>query len=300
MQRLINFELYILHYKFIFVYKRILHTLFQWNADQACEHILALYDRKGFCIVDYLYFANIYGKKLFDQYQSSYHLADFQNALLEEYKQKDMSQVRKLYQDAILDADVVLPDGIALQLFYFLSERKRLKNLNGTDFAPCFLQYLGKKYGYDKVRLILYGTYPHLLDKTRKFLEKQWYQVVYAQDGYINLDRNQVEKVLLKKDWTVDVLLVARSTPVYPIQEIRSYANKKKIQQHNLLVMNQWGTFDFWVGDQKRPPMLFRRLKLERLRRLLSDPKRNYKKVMDSLGILPYIFSYLLLKKSAR
>lgn len=93
---------------------------------------------------------------------------------------------------------------------------------------------------------------------------------------------------------------MARSTPVYPIQEIWSYANKDVLKKHKLLVMNQAGTFDWWVGEQKRPPKLVRHLRLERLFRLISDPKRNYKKVLDSLGIVHYIFSYLLLKKGVR
>ena len=98
----------------------------------------------------------------------------------------------------------------------------------------------------------------------------------------------------------INVLLVARATPVYPIQEIWSEANKKNIQKYRLLVMNQAGTFDFWAGEQNRAPKLVQQLRLERLWRLISDPKRNYKKVLASLGILHYIFSYLLLKKRTR
>ena len=115
------------------------------------------------------------------------------------------------------------------------------------------------------------------------------------------MDRDQVEKALPQEDdGKINVLLVARSTPVYPIQEIWAQANKQTIKKYKLLVMNQAGTFDWRVGEQKRPPMIVRQLRLERLWRLISDPKRNYKKVLDSLGILHYIFSYLLLKKRSR
>jgi UDP-N-acetyl-D-mannosaminuronic acid transferase (WecB/TagA/CpsF family) len=145
----------------------------------------------------------------------------------------------------------------------------------------------------------LYGTYPDLLAKTKVFLEKKWYQVVYAQDGYTNLDWNQVEKSLPHQEGTINVLLVARVTPIYPIQDIRSYANKEQIKKYHLLTMNQWWTFDWRVGKQKRPPRIIIYLRLERLRRLISDPKRNYKKVLDSLGIFRYIFYYLLLKKGS-
>ncbi len=286
--------------RFIFsltaVYKHILHTLFQWTSDQACAHILDVYDKRGFCIVDYLYFANIAGKKLFQTHALWYPTEDFRDALLTEYKSMNIHGIYKVYQDAILDADVVLPDGIALQIFYYLAHKKRLHNLNGTDFCPYFLSYV-QEYRWERnMNVILYGTYPHLLEKTKQLLLKQWYNVIYAQDGYTNLDRENVELAMKWRDKDINILLIARSTPDYPIQEIRSFANKKSIRDYWLIVLNQWGTFDFWVGEQKRPPKFIRTLRLEWLRRLVSDPKRNMKKVRQSLALFTYIFSYLLLK----
>lgn len=112
------------------MYKQILNILFQGDSDQACKHILDLYDRKGFCIVDYLYFANIAGKKLFDEHHIAYPIEDFNEALLADYKNMNIHGIYATYQQAILDADVVLMDGIALQIFYFLAKKKRLENLN--------------------------------------------------------------------------------------------------------------------------------------------------------------------------
>lgn len=279
------------------MYTQILNTLFQGNKDKACEHILDLYTKRGFCIVDYLYFANIAGKKLFDSHHITYPLENFHQALLPDYKHLDIQGIYNLYQQAILDADVVLMDGIALQIFHYLAKRKRLDNLNGTDFCPYFLSYIKNNHSNKTIHIILYGTYPHLLEKTKKYLFHQWYTVIYAQDGYTNLDWDVVDDVLKNKHDAINILLVARSTPDYPIQEIWTLANKDIIRNHWLIVMNQWGTFDFWVGEQKRAPKLIRIIKLERLRRLVSDPKRNIKKVMSSLALFTYIFSYLILKK---
>ncbi len=279
------------------MYKKILNTLFQWTADQACEHILGLYDRKGFCIVDYLYFANVSGKKLFDVHHTSYPTKAFQEALLTDYKSMDIPSIHATYQQAIIDADVVLIDGIALQLFYYLAKKKRLPNLNGTDFCPYFLSYAKSHMSDRNVNVILYGTYPHLLEKTKDYLLKQWYNVIYAQDWYTNLDRENVNLAMKGRDGDINILLNARTTPIYPIQEIRSLANKNKIKEYWLIVLNQWGTFDFWVGAQTRPPKFIRKIRLERLRRLISDPKRNMKKVLSTLALFTYIFVYLLLKK---
>ncbi len=279
------------------MYTKILSTLFEGERDQACKRILWLYAQQGFCVVDYLYFANITAKKLFTTYTDSYPVQPFAQALLSDYKTADIASVYALYQTAILDADIVLMDGIALQLFYFLAKKKWLANLNGTDFCPYFLAYITRKYPDQHMNIILYGTYPHLLNKTAQLLSEQWYNVIYAQDGYTNLDWNHVATALQWKEQDINILLNARSTPVYPIQEIWTLANKDQIARYWLIVMNQWGTFDFWVGEQKRAPKLVRSLKLERLWRLISDPKRNFKKVWSTLGLFGYIFFYLILKK---
>jgi len=93
--------------------------------------------------------------------------------LLPDYKNINIQGIYKIYQHAILDADVVLMDGIALQLFYYLAKKKRLPNLNGTDFCPYFLSYTKKKYSDRGVNIILYGTYPHLLERTKHYLLNQ-------------------------------------------------------------------------------------------------------------------------------
>ena len=279
------------------MYKQILSTIFQWNADQACKHILELYDKNGFCIVDYLYFANVAGKQMFTSHHSLYPVVNFNETLLADYKNMDIHGIYALYQEAILDSDFVLMDGIWLQVFYYLAKKKRLQNINGTDFCPYFLSYIKKKITDRGMNIILYGTYPHLLEKTKQFLMKQWYTIVYAQDGYTNLNWENVNLALKWKTNDINILLVARSTPDYPIQEIWTLANKDKISHYGLIVMNQAWTFDFWVGEQKRAPKPVRILKLEWLRRLISDPKRNIKKVVSTLAIFKYVLSYLILKK---
>lgn len=281
----------------MYMYKKVLTTLFQWNADDACKHILDVQQRKGFCVVDYLYFANVSGKKLFMNHALWYPIEDFSEALLADYTSMNIHGIYTLYQDAILTADLVLMDGIAFQLFYFLAKRKWLPNLNWTDFCPYFLKYIKEQQSDKKMNIILYWTHPHLLEKTKIFLHTKWYNVIYAQDGYTNLDWENVTLALKWKQQDINVLLVARTTPEYPIQEIWTLANTQKIKTHKLIVMNQWGTFDFWVGAQKRAPKFIRCIKLEWLWRLIITPKRQIKKTLDSLAIFKYIFVYLILKK---
>ncbi|MEI7920054.1 MAG: WecB/TagA/CpsF family glycosyltransferase [bacterium] len=93
--------------------------------------------------------------------------------MLADYRTNSLKNIYASYQHAILDADVVLPDGIALQIFNALATKKWLNNLNGTDFCPYFLSYLKKKYHQKPIDIILYGTHPHLLEKTQQLLTHQ-------------------------------------------------------------------------------------------------------------------------------
>lgn len=269
----------------------ILKKIFTGGSDQAISKILEIYSQKGFCVVDYLYFAPIGSQRLFDAQEENITIEQFKDRLLPDYKNIDIHAIRWAYKKAIQNADIILPDGIALQIFYFLGYHKRLYNLNGTDFCPKFLKHANQ---HKKINLILYGTYPDLLEQTKIYLEKKWYTVSYAQDGYSNLDWQKLEKTLHPD--VINILLVARSHIIYPVQEIRTYANQDMIKKHKLIVLNQWGTFDWWVGNQKRAPECIRWLRLEWLWRVISDPQRNIKKIWYTLYFFKYIFYYLLLK----
>lgn len=74
--------------------------------------------------MDYLYFATIASNKLFDEHHTKTSPEQFREALLADYKSMNIETVHTIYQQAILDADVVLPDGIALQCFYGLATKK--------------------------------------------------------------------------------------------------------------------------------------------------------------------------------
>ncbi len=285
--------------------KSILAKLFTGNKTEAYEHIIKEYHRKWWAIVNYLYFANITGKHLFDEYLWTVDKPVFQEALKDDYKILSSSIIAPAYKKALLESDILLPDGIALQLFYWIAwklkklntHKKRLENLNGTDFWLFFIDWLQSEKGKDNVELYLYGTYPGILEKTKTFLQERWFNIAYAQDGFTNFDWEQVKEIRKKNKKSYAILFVARTTPEYPIQELRSWSNQEKIKENKLLVCNQWWTFDFWAWVQKRAPKLWRTYKIEWLWRLITDPKRNYKKVIDSILIIKYIFSYLLLKK---
>ena len=267
--------------------KSILQKFSTTDAQETADNIVNVYSNQWHCVVNFIYFSQIVSQHVFSA------------------TNKKRTEKEKEYRKLILKADFLLPDWIALQIFYYLavlfrrveSDRKRLPNLNWTDFTPYFLNDLKQKFWNQRINILLYWSTPKVVEKVKENLTLKWYNVIYIQDWFSEFDWEKAEEALNEYVDTINVLLVARSTPKIPLQELRTSRNYQKIQDNKLLVMNVWWLFDFIAWVQKRAPKLFRTLKLEWLRRLCSQPKRNIKKVLNSLMIFPYIFRYLILKK---
>ena len=111
--------------------QKILEKIFIGDSYKACEQILETYNKQGYCILNYLYFANVVSKQLLKEHHKSWiDLNVFKNLLLSGYKKIALDKIYNIYRKAILTSDFLLPDGIALQIFYYIAKRKRLENLN--------------------------------------------------------------------------------------------------------------------------------------------------------------------------
>ncbi len=280
--------------------EEILKKIYPKTKNKAVDDILKTYEKNWFVVSNFLYFAIINVQKLFKfNKQSNWNF-------------KKTTRQRE-YKKAIIKWDFLFPDGIALQIFYRLAnsrfdlETKSLSNLNGTDFLPFFLDEIKKRYGSQKICIFLHWAKPDIIPYTKKYLEYKWFNVVYTQDWYSELDWSSLNKKREEYQDTIDILLVARSTPDNPIQELWTTKNRSKIRENKVIVFTVWWLFDFWAAEvvwkwkknwiQKRAPKLIRKIKLERFWRLITDPKRNFKKVKNSFALFPYVFKYLLLKK---
>ncbi len=271
----------------------VLKKLYRQDKEKLVQDILHDYEHQGAVTVNFLYFSLIVAHKLFSD-------------------SSNVTNIQKKYKKALVKADYLLPDGIALQIFCFFAylvsriskkisndvmSTKWLANLNGTDFVPYFLDYIKKKNWPQSLCVSVYGTTDAYLAKATEKLQGQGYNVVYKQNGFSDFDWDALQDALSEYHDTLNILLVGMSTPTNPIQELWAANNYAKIKNNRLIVMNVWWLLDFLAGAQKRAPLWIRKVKCEWLYRLFTDPKRNIKKVRNSLCIFSYIFRYLLLKK---
>lgn len=82
--------------------KQILTKLYTDTASQLVDDILDTYEEQDFCIVNFLYFANIVSQEVFSE-------------------NKEKTEKQREYKKILLKADFLLPDGIAVQIFYFFA-----------------------------------------------------------------------------------------------------------------------------------------------------------------------------------
>lgn len=236
---------------------KILQKLYTQDQETLFSDIISTYQKQWYCTVNYLYFAVMIMNNLFDE-----------------------GKENKLFQSMVMDGDFLLPDGIALQCIYRKNFWKQLPNLNWTDFAPFFLNKL--KEQWIKFNLILYWGLKSYKDKVLDYiktnfdLQPQIYIDWYSQFDFSLLDKHK---------WQNNIILLWLGQKVWVWVE----ENMDKIKEYNLLVFNQWGTFDFWGWYEKRAPKILRTLKAEWIRRLLVNPKKNFQKFMISLKFFRYI-----------
>jgi len=241
----------------------IFEKIYKFDKKQALKDIIKRYKEQWFWVVNYLYFANlvsnwiISGKNINKEYFSSLEIWDF-----------------------------LLPDWIALQLYYKKYFWFDLSNLNWTDFADYFLENLKD----EEYNLISYWAKKEVIENASKNIEQKYgIKVAYFQDGYSEFDFEKLENL---PKWKINIFFIWLWTPK---QEIWIKDNLENIKKYNLLAFSQWWTFDFWAWNEKRAPKIFISLKLEWLWRFITNPKKNFKKVWYSF----YLFYFLGFKKKS-
>ena len=268
----------------------ILEKVFNGSKNDASQKIADIYKKQGYAIVSFLYFANAMKHRLFEHTDNKKSLN---------------------YKDAMLASDFILPDGIALELFYYVASwfskklvKQKPKNLNGTDFIPYFLKRLIKQT--KDIHMGIFTTYDPVINKTLKEIEraKSNFKVTYGIDivytyaqNYRDLNKNKAfkfdeyETSLKKANSKWNILLMCTGTPT---QELRVEQNRSFIEKNKILVFNAGGFVDFLSGFETRAPKRVVKAKvLETFRRIINNPQKNLKKFLVMFGIVRFLLKKL-------
>ncbi len=232
-------------------------------------------------MVNFLYFANGAKQRLFEWTP-------------EEWQKK--------YADALAQSsDFLLADGIALQLFCKWFVGSYPPNLNGTDLNPYLFDCLVKEHS---VSVYLYQCYDPPKGKTVAFLQKgievlenrfPWLRVVRADQCLFrekgnNFDWKWLDDTVQNDKAEIKIFFNCTGTP---FQEIRTHDHEKKLRESGFLIINAGGTIDYltWY-EQRAPKRVVKARVLETIRRITTNPKKNFKKFARMFGF------FRILKKS--
>lgn len=161
----------------------------------------------------------------------------------------------------------------------------------GSDLFPAFCQYHQKN---ESIKIFLLGAGPGVADKAKeKINAKIGRQIVVATHSpSFGFEKNEDEcQEIIEKINQSDATVLAVGVGC-PKQE--KFIYKYRDQLPNIKIFLAIGaTIDFEAGNVKRAPKLLRSLALEWLYRLVSEPKRLWKRYL----VDDVVFFWLILKQ---
>lgn len=178
----------------------------------------------------------------------------------------------RTYAQAVRRADVLLPDGIGVQLAGKMTGDTLSTNLNGTDLIPLLMAeaaVLGKK-------VYLFGGTPGTADAAATALVASMpdLRVVGTRDGFTEaLDPDLVIAEINASG--ADIVIVAMGVPIQELW-IDRYAD----QLGASLCLGVGAALDFLARNVTRAPKIVRKAKMEWGWRLAMEPKRLAKRYL--------------------
>jgi len=188
-------------------------------------------------------------------------------------------------EKAVSTAGLVLADGVGITIgAKILGTPFKNGRVPGIDFIAALFKEMAKSQG----RVYLLGAKPGVADIAGEKLSKLYPGIIIAGtgDGYFSDDALVIEKI---NNANADILLVCLGAPK---QELWMAQNLEKLNVP--VCAGLGGSLDVFAGNVKRAPVIFRKLGLEWLYRIASDPKRIKRSVVLPLFILRVIVKRII------
>ena len=194
------------------------------------------------------------------------------------------AQKNEEYFHILNNADLSITDGIGLKLAG-LATGNNIKRIPGADLTEKILQLAQNK----KLKIAVLNWSKGLSEKEdiEKALIKKYHGLEFIIEDIERdfADFTETESFINLQKFKPAILFVALGAPY---QEKFIYHNLKKLPSVKLAI-GVGGSFDFISGKIKRAPLIFQKLGLEWLWRLIMQPQR-WKRIYDAVIIFPCKF----------
>jgi N-acetylglucosaminyldiphosphoundecaprenol N-acetyl-beta-D-mannosaminyltransferase len=176
------------------------------------------------------------------------------------------------YLNMMKRADLIVPDGTGVVWAASYVGNPVKERVPGFDLMHRLFETGETK----RWKVYLLGASPEVIPVAEAKLKEQYplIQWVGSKDGYFKSDEDQ-SVIAEIQEAAPDILLVGRSTAG---QE--PWIDRYKQELGVPLIMGVGGSFDVISGKLKRAPVLFQKLRMEWLYRLIQEPWR-FKRMLD-------------------
>ncbi|MEH6722320.1 MAG: WecB/TagA/CpsF family glycosyltransferase, partial [Qipengyuania sp.] len=170
------------------------------------------------------------------------------------------------YRHSLGASDMLLPDGIGVEIAARMCGAEKPENLNGTDLFPLICA----RAAAEGTGLFMLGGLPGVADAAAAWACGQWpsLRIRGTHDGYFDAaDENAlIERINASG---AGILFVGFGAP---LQEDWIARNRHRLQVP--VVMGVGGLFDYYSGRIPRAPKAVRALRSEWIWRLAMEPRR--------------------------
>lgn len=195
------------------------------------------------------------------------------------------------FKQALLDAEILLPDGVAITASAHFLTGKRIRKIAGADVHQHLLTYLNQKAG----KCFYLGSSVDILQKIQSRLTKE-YPAIKAgffsppfKAAFSAADNERMVEMV--NAFQPEVLFIGMTAP-----KQEKWAHEFHSVLETRLTCCIGAVFDFYAGTINRPGPVWIKLGLEWLGRLLSEPKRLWKRYL----FYGPVFIYYMLKEKMK
>ena len=184
-----------------------------------------------------------------------------------------MAQEDDSLMKALQAADLVIPDGIGLILVSKLKKKGLIERVTGIETMAELLEichHAGKSF-------FLLGGKPGRVEKAIETILERYPGIgkAFGHHGYFDCDDEIVEKIQRLKP---DVIFVCLGSP----KQERWIHHHRHCFPETSVMIGVGGSVDVYAGAVRRAPVIFRKLGLEWLYRVIQEPER-----IKRLAVLP-------------
>jgi N-acetylglucosaminyldiphosphoundecaprenol N-acetyl-beta-D-mannosaminyltransferase len=187
------------------------------------------------------------------------------------------------FHNVLRSAWLKLPDGVGILWAYrFLLSEKLKSRVTGVDFLRRFLELNVDK----KFKVYLLGAEDGVAKNLAELYVESNIVGYSCASSSLESEHDVIDQINLTG---ADILFVAFGAPT---QEMWINRNIHKLETVKI-GMGVGGAFDFLTGKAKRSPLVFRKVGLEWLWRLIREPKRLMR-IINATVVFPW---YVLKEK---